>query len=364
MEYDPADVVALIAPIERGVADVVYGSRLTGGAPQRAYLFWHLVGNRFLSLLTGVLFNTTLSDMETGYKAFRSDVLRSLRLTQDSFAIEPEITGEVCRRGPAHLRDADRLLRAHVRRGQEHHVARRLQGDRGARAGPSATAVSSRRGVRPLLLVAGLAVTIALHVPRRARREARRRARRARARATCSGSCRRASSSGSRSGCASCAGGCSSTSPRGRRCGPSATRPSSATSSTTSCRRAQARRRASSRCYGKARTPRAEAIGTVVIERVFDLLALLFLLFASYPLLPEISWLKRGRAVRARRRHGARRADRRARPLRRSRRALAAVAAATTARRRAASASSRPSSTRRAASSRCASRAWRCAAWR
>jgi glycosyltransferase involved in cell wall biosynthesis len=99
MEYDPADVVALSAPIERGIADVVYGSRLSGGAPQRAYLFWHLVGNRFLSLLTGVLFNTTLSDMETGYKAFRSDVLRSLRLTQDDFAIEPEITGEVCRRG-------------------------------------------------------------------------------------------------------------------------------------------------------------------------------------------------------------------------------------------------------------------------
>ncbi|MEA2151119.1 MAG: hypothetical protein QOD69_2949 [Solirubrobacteraceae bacterium] len=98
MEYDPADVVALIAPIERGVADVVYGSRLSGGAPQRAYLFWHLIGNRFHSLLTGVLFNTTLSDMETGYKAFRSDVLRTLRLTQDSFAIEPEITGEVCRR--------------------------------------------------------------------------------------------------------------------------------------------------------------------------------------------------------------------------------------------------------------------------
>jgi glycosyltransferase involved in cell wall biosynthesis len=98
MEYDPADVVELIKPIERGVADVVYGSRLTGGAPQRAYLFWHLMGNRFLSLLTGVMFNTTISDMETGYKAFRTDVLRSLRLTQDDFAIEPEITGEVCRR--------------------------------------------------------------------------------------------------------------------------------------------------------------------------------------------------------------------------------------------------------------------------
>lgn len=98
MEYDPADVIKLIAPIEQGVADVVYGSRLSGGAPQRAYMFWHLIGNRFLSLLTGVLFNTTLSDMETGYKAFRSDVLRSLRLTQDDFGIEPEITGEICRR--------------------------------------------------------------------------------------------------------------------------------------------------------------------------------------------------------------------------------------------------------------------------
>jgi len=99
MEYDPADVPALIEPIVRGVADVVFGSRLTGGRPQRAYLFWHLVGNRFLSLVTNVLYNTTLHDMETGYKAFRSDVLRSLDLREDDFAIEPEITAKVCRRG-------------------------------------------------------------------------------------------------------------------------------------------------------------------------------------------------------------------------------------------------------------------------
>jgi glycosyltransferase involved in cell wall biosynthesis len=98
MEYDPADVPALVEPIERGVADVVYGSRLSGGKPQRAYLFWHLVGNRFLSLLTGALYNTTLSDMETGYKAFRADVLRSLDLREDDFAIEPEITAKVCKR--------------------------------------------------------------------------------------------------------------------------------------------------------------------------------------------------------------------------------------------------------------------------
>jgi len=98
LEYDPGDVPALIEPIERGVADVVFGSRLSGGKPQRAYLFWHLIGNRFLSLLTNVLYNTTLSDMETGYKAFRTEVLRSLELRQDDFGIEPEITAKVCRR--------------------------------------------------------------------------------------------------------------------------------------------------------------------------------------------------------------------------------------------------------------------------
>jgi glycosyltransferase involved in cell wall biosynthesis len=98
MEYDPADVPELIDPILRGSADVVFGSRLSGGRPQRAYLFWHLVGNRFLSLLTNVLYNTTLSDMETGYKAFRMEVLRSLDLREDDFAIEPEITAKVCKR--------------------------------------------------------------------------------------------------------------------------------------------------------------------------------------------------------------------------------------------------------------------------
>jgi glycosyltransferase involved in cell wall biosynthesis len=98
MEYDPAEVPELIDPIVRGNADVVFGSRLRGGKPQRAFLFWHLVGNRFLSLLTCILFNTTLSDMETGYKAFRIDVLRSLDLRENAFGLEPEITGKVCKR--------------------------------------------------------------------------------------------------------------------------------------------------------------------------------------------------------------------------------------------------------------------------
>ena len=76
----------------------MFGSRLSGGRPQRVYLFWHLVGNRFLSLLTCLLFNTTISDMETGYKAFRSEVIRSLELRENEFGIEPEITGKVCKR--------------------------------------------------------------------------------------------------------------------------------------------------------------------------------------------------------------------------------------------------------------------------
>jgi glycosyltransferase involved in cell wall biosynthesis len=97
LEYDPADVPGLIGPIVQGVADVVYGSRLMGGRPQRAHLFWHRVGNQFLSLLAGVLYNTTLSDMETGYKAFRVEVIRSLELRESDFAIEPEITGKICK---------------------------------------------------------------------------------------------------------------------------------------------------------------------------------------------------------------------------------------------------------------------------
>jgi glycosyltransferase involved in cell wall biosynthesis len=97
LEYDPADLPRLLGPLLAGTADVVYGSRLRGGEPQRAHLFWHYAGNRFLSLLTDVLYNTTLSDMEVGYKAFRGELLRSLRLVSDSFAIEAELTARVLR---------------------------------------------------------------------------------------------------------------------------------------------------------------------------------------------------------------------------------------------------------------------------
>ncbi|HEU4656974.1 MAG TPA: glycosyltransferase family 2 protein [Capillimicrobium sp.] len=99
LEYDPSDLPKLLDPLLRGVADVVYGTRLRGGEPQRAHLFWHYLGNRFLSLLTNVLYNTTISDMEVGYKAFRGELIRSIELVSNDFRFEPEITAKVLRRG-------------------------------------------------------------------------------------------------------------------------------------------------------------------------------------------------------------------------------------------------------------------------
>jgi glycosyltransferase involved in cell wall biosynthesis len=100
LEYDPTDIPDLISPILQGHADVVYGSRLIGGRPQRVHLFWHKVGNKALSLVTNVLYNTTLTDMETGYKAFTLEVLRAIEpLKESDFRIEPELTAKICRGG-------------------------------------------------------------------------------------------------------------------------------------------------------------------------------------------------------------------------------------------------------------------------
>jgi glycosyltransferase involved in cell wall biosynthesis len=97
LEYDPKDLPTLLGPLLEGRADAVYGTRLRGGEPQRAHLFWHYAGNRFLSLLTNVLYNTTISDMEVGYKAFRGDLIRSLDLVSDDFRFEPEVTAKILR---------------------------------------------------------------------------------------------------------------------------------------------------------------------------------------------------------------------------------------------------------------------------
>ncbi|MDH3538900.1 MAG: glycosyltransferase family 2 protein [Acidimicrobiia bacterium] len=97
LEYDPRDLVRLLRPLMEGQARVVYGSRFTG--EHRNMFFWHWVGNRFLSLATNIMFNTTLSDMETCYKMFDADLLRSFNLTADRFDFEPEVTATALRLG-------------------------------------------------------------------------------------------------------------------------------------------------------------------------------------------------------------------------------------------------------------------------
>ncbi len=97
LEYDPADYPALLGPIEKGLAKVVYGSRFLG--PHRAMYFWHAVGNKLLTLTCNILFDTTLTDMETGYKAFTADVIHSFRLRSDRWGFDPEITAKVLKRG-------------------------------------------------------------------------------------------------------------------------------------------------------------------------------------------------------------------------------------------------------------------------
>ena len=94
LEYDPRDYQTLLAPIFDGRADVVYGSRFLG-APQRVHYFWHYAGNKFLTLLSDMLTNLKLTDMETCYKVFRREVLQGIKLKSDRFGFEPEITARI-----------------------------------------------------------------------------------------------------------------------------------------------------------------------------------------------------------------------------------------------------------------------------
>lgn len=99
LEYDPVDYAPLIQLILDGHADVAYGTRLRGGKPSRSFMFTHLLGNKFLSLLTNILYGSTLTDMETCYKAFRADFIRGIEIKSDRFDFEPEITAKVLKRG-------------------------------------------------------------------------------------------------------------------------------------------------------------------------------------------------------------------------------------------------------------------------
>jgi glycosyltransferase involved in cell wall biosynthesis len=97
LEYNPAEYPSLLEPIECGQADVVYGSRFLG-SKRRVTMFWHMVANQLLTLATNILYNSILSDMETGYKVFRGDLLRSIRLRANRFDFEPEITAKLLKR--------------------------------------------------------------------------------------------------------------------------------------------------------------------------------------------------------------------------------------------------------------------------
>lgn len=97
-EYDPKDYPALLAPIAEGKADVVYGSRFLGG-PHRVLLFWHYVGNTFITLISNIFTDLNLTDMETGYKVFRREVFKDIAIESNRFGFEPEITAKVAKRG-------------------------------------------------------------------------------------------------------------------------------------------------------------------------------------------------------------------------------------------------------------------------
>ncbi len=101
LEYDPAEYPRLVKPILDGKADVVYGSRFMGDQPHRVVYFWHRVGNSFLTLLSNMLTNLNFTDMETCYKVFKRNVIQSIKIEEERFGFEPEITAKIAKMGCA-----------------------------------------------------------------------------------------------------------------------------------------------------------------------------------------------------------------------------------------------------------------------
>jgi len=97
LEYDPVDYPALLDPIEKGLADVVYGSRLIGAQPHRVLYFWHYMGNRCVTFLSNMFTNLNLTDMEVGFKVFKAEVLKDIRIKCNRFGVEPELTAKVAK---------------------------------------------------------------------------------------------------------------------------------------------------------------------------------------------------------------------------------------------------------------------------
>jgi len=121
LEYDPRDYLRLLEPYHEGKAKVVYGSRFLGG-PRRAMMFWHMIANKLLTLATNIMYDTILSDMETCYKLFETEIIRAIPLHARGFELEPEITAKVLKRG-------HRIYEVPISyAGREYHEGKKIKG--------------------------------------------------------------------------------------------------------------------------------------------------------------------------------------------------------------------------------------------